>query len=34
VRLLTGHDPQSSKWMSAHADALITTLLPGISLHP
>jgi TetR/AcrR family transcriptional regulator len=31
VRLLTGHDPQSSKWMSAHADALITTLLPGIS---
>jgi hypothetical protein len=22
VRLLTGHDPQSSKWMSAHADAL------------
>ena len=31
VRLLTGKDPHSSKWIAAHADALITILLPGIS---
>ena len=31
VRLLTGHDPQSTTWITAHADALITVLLPGIA---
>jgi len=32
VRLLTGRNPHSAKWIAAHADALITVLLPGI--HP
>ena len=31
VRLLTGQDPQSPTWIAAHADALITILLPGIT---
>ena len=31
VRLLTGQDPQSTTWITAHADALITVLLPGIA---
>jgi TetR/AcrR family transcriptional regulator len=30
VRLLTGRDPHEPEWISAHADALITILLPGI----
>jgi hypothetical protein len=29
VRLLTGRDPRSPEWIDAHADALITILLPG-----
>lgn len=31
ARLLTGVDPQSSAWITAHADALVTVLLPGIT---
>ena len=27
-RLLTGRDPNSSDWITAHTDALITLLLP------
>jgi TetR/AcrR family transcriptional regulator len=30
VRLLTGRDPQSPKWIAAHAAALTRILLPGI----
>lgn len=30
VRLLTGDDPHSPEWSAAHADALITILLPGV----
>jgi AcrR family transcriptional regulator len=32
VRLLTGQDPQSAPWIDAHAEALITVLLPGITV--
>lgn len=32
VRLLTGQDPQSTTWITAHADALIAILLPGLTL--
>jgi TetR/AcrR family transcriptional regulator len=31
VRILTGRDPKSPKWIAAHADALITILLPGLA---
>jgi len=31
VRLLTGRDPNSSKWIRAHADGLIAILLPGLA---
>jgi TetR/AcrR family transcriptional regulator len=31
VRLLTGRDPSSPKWIAAHADALKTILLPGLA---
>jgi TetR/AcrR family transcriptional regulator len=31
VRLLTGRDPTSTAWITTHADALITTLLPGMT---
>jgi hypothetical protein len=31
VRLLTGRDPNDPKWIEAHADALITILLPGLA---
>jgi TetR/AcrR family transcriptional regulator len=31
VRLLTGRDPQSPKWIAAHAAALKTILLPGLT---
>jgi AcrR family transcriptional regulator len=30
VRLLTGRDPADSEWISAHANALVATLLPGV----
>ncbi|MDT5214042.1 MAG: TetR/AcrR family transcriptional regulator [Mycobacterium sp.] len=29
VRLLTGRDPNDPRWIEAHADGLIATLLPG-----
>jgi AcrR family transcriptional regulator len=29
VRLLTGRDPSNPKWISAHAEGLVTILLPG-----
>ncbi|MCV7377911.1 TetR/AcrR family transcriptional regulator [Mycobacterium alsense] len=31
VRLLTGRDPNDAGWITAHADALITILLPGMA---
>jgi TetR/AcrR family transcriptional regulator len=31
VRLLTGRDPNNPKWIDAHADALVTILLPGLA---
>jgi TetR/AcrR family transcriptional regulator len=31
VRILTGRDPHSPKWIAAHADALRTILLPGLA---
>jgi len=31
VRLLTGRDPSSHKWIRAHADGLVTILLPGLA---
>jgi AcrR family transcriptional regulator len=31
VRLLTGRDPKSPKWIAAHADALVAILLPGLA---
>jgi hypothetical protein len=31
VRLLTGRDPSSPKWIDAHADGLVTILLPGLT---
>jgi len=30
VRLLTGRDPSDPTWISAHGDALVTILLPGL----
>jgi AcrR family transcriptional regulator len=30
VRLLTGRNPRDSEWMSAHANALVAILLPGL----
>lgn len=30
VRLLTGRDPRSPDWIRAHADGLVTVLLPGL----
>jgi AcrR family transcriptional regulator len=30
VRLLTGRDPSSPKWIRAHGDALVAILLPGL----
>jgi AcrR family transcriptional regulator len=30
VRLLTGRDPRDPEWISAHADALVGILLPGL----
>jgi hypothetical protein len=29
VRLLTGRDPKSPNWIGAHADGLVSILLPG-----
>jgi AcrR family transcriptional regulator len=34
VRLLTGRDPRSPEWIDAHANALITILLPGQTDRP
>jgi TetR/AcrR family transcriptional regulator len=31
VRLLTGRDPSSPKWIRAHADGLVAILLPGLA---
>jgi len=31
VRLLTGRDPSNPNWISAHADGLVTILLPGLA---
>ena len=31
VRLLTGRDPSSPKWIRAHANGLVATLLPGLA---
>jgi len=31
VRLLTGRDPKSPAWMDAHADGLVSILLPGLA---
>jgi TetR/AcrR family transcriptional regulator len=31
VRLLTGRDPTSPAWISAHADGLVAILLPGLA---
>jgi AcrR family transcriptional regulator len=31
VRLLAGRDPRDSEWIEAHAEALVTLLLPGLS---
>jgi len=30
VRLLTGRDPKSPNWIDAHADGLVSILLPGL----
>jgi TetR/AcrR family transcriptional regulator len=30
VRLLTGRDPKSPRWIEAHADGLVAILLPGL----
>jgi len=32
VRLLTGRDPKNPKWIAAHADALVSILLPGLAV--
>ena len=34
VRLLTGPDPSSPKWIGAHADGLVAILLPGLAASP
>jgi AcrR family transcriptional regulator len=31
VRLLTGHDPNVPTWIEAHADGLVSILLPGLT---
>ena len=31
VRLLTGRDPKSPSWIDAHADGLVSILLPGLA---
>jgi AcrR family transcriptional regulator len=31
VRLLTGRDPKSPTWIDAHADGLVSVLLPGLA---
>jgi hypothetical protein len=31
VRLLTGRDPSSPTWISAHADGLVAILLAGLA---
>jgi TetR/AcrR family transcriptional regulator len=31
VRLLAGRDPREPSWIDAHAEALVTILLPGLS---
>jgi TetR/AcrR family transcriptional regulator len=31
VRLLAGRDPRQPEWIKAHAEALVTLLLPGLS---
>jgi TetR/AcrR family transcriptional regulator len=31
VRLLTGQDPKSPKWIDAHANGLVAILLPGLT---
>jgi TetR/AcrR family transcriptional regulator len=31
VGLLTGRDPKSPSWIDAHADGLVSTLLPGLA---
>jgi AcrR family transcriptional regulator len=31
VRLLTGRDPNDSTWIDAHADGLVSILLPGLA---
>jgi TetR/AcrR family transcriptional regulator len=31
VRLLTGRDPKSPKWIDAHANGLVAILLPGLN---
>ena len=31
VRLLTGRNPSSPEWITAHADGLVAILLPGLS---
>ena len=30
VRLLTGRDPNDSTWIYAHADGMVSILLPGL----
>jgi TetR/AcrR family transcriptional regulator len=32
VRLLTGRDPKSPTWIDAHADGLVSILLPGLAV--
>jgi TetR/AcrR family transcriptional regulator len=32
VRLLTGRDPHGPEWIQAHADALVSILLPGLAI--
>jgi TetR/AcrR family transcriptional regulator len=32
VRLLTGRDPSSPKWIRAHADGMVAILLPGLAV--
>jgi TetR/AcrR family transcriptional regulator len=34
VRLLTGRDPSSPKWIGAHAEGLVAILLPGLVVRP
>jgi AcrR family transcriptional regulator len=34
VRLLTGQDPSNPQWISDHAEALVSVLLPGVGPEP